>query len=68
MGRLRIKATGCKFKENDRRLREPFINGRNEVVTSETINDLVTIKDTAKGKSEQVLICAKRVEAQRHRQ
>ena len=41
VGRLKIKATECKYKENDRRLKEQFINSiSNEVITAEIIKDL----------------------------
>ena len=41
MGRLRIKATEYKYKENDRRLKQQFTNGiNNEVIIAEIIKEL----------------------------
>ena len=66
MGRLRIKATECKHRESTRMLKEQFINSMNyEVMTADIIKELTALKDTAKLKSKQILIWAKRVEAQR---
>ena len=49
MYRLSVKATGCKHKENDRRLKEKVINGiNNEFVTSEIIKEVTVIKTPVK--------------------
>ena len=40
MGRFRIKATECKYSENDRRLQEQFINGiKDKAMTAKTIKE-----------------------------
>ena len=37
MGRLQIKATDCKFQEYDRRLKEKFTIGLNEIIIAKII-------------------------------
>ena len=49
MDRLRMKAAECKFKENDRSLKEQFISSINDdSVTNETMKELVSIENTSK--------------------
>ena len=43
MGRLQMKVAECKYKRNDRGLKEQFINGTNdEFMTNETSMDLTS--------------------------
>ena len=46
MGRLRIIAAYCKYRETDRHLKEQFINGLNDGMIMEIIEELNAIKDT----------------------
>ena len=60
------KATDCNYQEYDIRLKEQFINGLNvETIIAEIIKELTTLSDTSEVASEQVLMWAQRVEAQR---
>ena len=55
MGRLRVKATECKYREWVRRMKEQFRNGMNDqTTTAEIIKKLTTIRDTSKTISEKV--------------
>ena len=59
MGRLQIQ-------EYDKGLKEQFINGlNNETITAKIIKELTALKDMSGVISEQVLIWAQRVEAQK---
>ena len=45
MGHLRIKTNKCGYQQEDRRLKEQFINGiKHEDVMAEIMRDLTTIK------------------------
>ena len=59
MGRLRIKAAKCKYKETDRHLKEQLINRINDdMVTAEIIREHTAINDTSSVPSTQVInIC-----------
>ena len=60
-----IKVTDCKYKEYYRRLKEKFINGLDvETIKAEMIKELTALEDTNEVSSEQLLMCAQRVEAQ----
>ena len=49
IGRLKMKATECMYKEKDRRLKEQFIKGINDKsVTNEIIKDFTSIKTPVK--------------------
>ena len=49
MGRLRMKAAGCKDEESDIRLKVQFINGMyNKKMTNEIITKLTSIKTQLK--------------------
>lgn len=56
MGRLRMKTTKCKYKKNDRRLKEKNFNVINEDMTSEIFKELTSIKNSSEVFSEQLLI------------
>ena len=61
-----IKAAECSYKEHYRRLKEQFINGiDDEEIMQDIIKELTTQKNTQEIDSEQVLLWAYRVEAQR---
>ena len=48
MGRLKVKAAEYNFKENNRCLKEQFINGINDItMTVEVIKELMTVKNTS---------------------
>ena len=65
MGKLRIAATECKYKEINRQLKEQFIHGLNDSDMSiEIIKKLVKLEENDNVTSEQVLTWARRVEAQ----
>ena len=56
MGHLRIKASECKYQEQNRRLKEQFMIGINDkVMTSEIIRELTASKSTREVTHEQVL-------------
>ena len=66
IGRIQIKAGECKNQENDRRLKEQFINGMNdEAITAKIIKGLMAIRDTSEVSSGQVIVWALRVGAPR---
>ena len=66
MGRLQVKAADCKYKENEGRLKEQFINGLNDkAITVKITKKLMVPKDTSKVTSDQVLVWGQRVKAQR---
>ena len=61
-----MSATECNYKEIDRQLKEQFIHGLNYSDTSiKIIKDLTKIEDRESITSEQKLVCAGRVEAQK---
>ena len=52
-----MKSTECKHKENDKLIKEQFINGINdEAMTNEIIKELTSIKNTSDVPNTQVLI------------
>ena len=60
MGRPRVRATECEFKEQGKGLKEQLINVINDkTMTAEIIKELTTFKNTNPIKCEQVLLCAK---------
>ena len=66
MGRFCINEVDCEYKECDRRLMEQFINGLDdEVILEEIIQELTALKDNSEVSSDEVLMWAKKVEAQR---
>ena len=65
MGRLRVVAAECNYKELDCQLKEQFIHGLNDkAMLDEVIRELTTKGSNDQTMSEDVLIWAKRVEAQ----
>ena len=57
MGHLRIKGKHCSYKEKDRRLKEHFINGINDVdMMTKIIRELTTIIKTKVITSEQLFM------------
>ena len=66
MFHLRVKAKKFKYKEKDRRLKEPFKNGVNDDATmTEIIGELTVVKKNNKIISQKAFHWAKRVDAQR---
>ena len=66
MGRLRLAAVECNYKEVDRQVKEQFIHVLNDTdMLAEIIRELTKAKESADKTSEQVLGWAKRVESQR---
>ena len=66
MGHQRIKISEYAYKEKDRRLKEPFINGINgDQIRTEIIRKLTAVKETNKIASDQVLEWVRGAEAQR---
>ena len=61
-----MKAVNCIYKEHDRRVTDQFINDLgNEVIIKEITREIIALKDTNEVNSDQILMWAKRVEAQR---
>ena len=55
----------CNYQVHDRQLKEQFINGiNNEMMTTQKIKDLTTVRKTGDITNKQVLDWAKRVEAE----
>ena len=74
MGRLRMSATKCNYKEIDRQLEEQFIHGLNDSDISieiyevyEIIREFTKIEDNESITSEQGLAWARKVEAQKEK-
>ena len=66
LGRLRLAAVECNYKEIDRQLKEQFMHGLNDNdMPAEIISELTKAEESTAVISEQVLIWAKRVKAQR---
>ena len=66
MGWLWMAAAECGYKEVDRQLKEQFIHGLNDkIMLDEIIRELTSKTANVKTTSEDVLVWAKRVEAQR---
>ena len=65
MGRLRVAKAECNYKELDCQLKEQFIHGlNNKVMLDEVIQELTTKGSNDQTTSGNVLIWAKRVQAQ----
>ena len=66
MGRLRLVAVECNYKEIDRHLMEKFIHRLNDNdMLAKLIRNLTKAKKSTAVTSEQVLVWIKRVEAQK---
>ena len=66
VGRLHTKATDCECKECDRRLTKQFMNALDdETIYGEMIRELPALKDTNEATSNQILVWAQGVEAQK---
>ena len=66
MGKLRIAPTECNYKEIHRQLKKQFIQGLTDSDMSiEIIKELTKIKGNNSATSEQVLVWARGVEAQK---
>ena len=65
MGRLCIKSTECKNKEYDRRLKEQDINGLDDKYILDKYKRISSLESTSEIGSDQVLIWAQCVEAQK---
>ena len=58
-----MRSPECKYKENERQLKEQLINGiNNDSITNKTIIQLTSIKNISEVNSEQVLMFAKTTE------
>ena len=66
MGRLQVAVVECNYKEIDHQLKEQFIHGLNgKMMLDEVIREFTTKSSSDQTTSEDMLIWAKRVEAQR---
>ena len=66
MGRLQIAAVECNYKEVDRQLKEQFIHGLNDrVMLDEIVGVLVAKNNSKQMNSEDVLLWARPIKAQR---
>ena len=66
MGRLRVVVAECNYKELDHQLKEQYIHGLNDkMMLDKVIRELTTKGNNDQTTSEDMLIWAKRVEAQR---
>ena len=66
MGRLRIAAAECNYKEIDRQLKEQFIHGLNDkAMLDEVVRELMARNSSEQTSSEDVLLWARQIEAQR---
>ena len=66
MGRLRIVAAECNYKEIDRQLKEQFIHGLNDKAMLDAIvRELMAKNSSEQTNSEDVLLWARQIEAQR---
>ena len=66
MDQLRIKVNECSCQDDDRWLKQQFMNGiKNKAMTSNIIKKLTAIKNADEVTSEQVLAWARRMEVQR---
>ena len=67
MGKLRIAATECYYKEIHRQLKEQFIHGiNNSDMSREIIKELTKIEENGNMKSEQVLAWDKELRHKSH--
>ena len=66
MGRLRIAAAECNYKEIDRHLKEQFIHGlKDKAMLDEIVRELMAKNTSKQMNSEDVLLWARQIEAQR---
>ena len=66
MGRLRIAVAECNYKEIDRQLKEQFIHGLNDkAMLDEVVRELTAKNSSKQMNSEDVLLWARQIEAQR---
>ena len=66
MGRLWTAAVECNYKEVDRQLKEQFIHGMNDrVLLDEIVRELMAKNNSEQINSEDVLLWARQIEAQR---
>ena len=66
MGRLQIAAVECNYKEVDRQLKEQFIHGLNDrVMLDEIVRELMAKNNSRQMNSEDVLLWARQIKAQR---
>ena len=66
MGRLKMAAIECNYKEVDRQLKEQFIHGLNDNdMLVEIIRELIKTEEGSDVTNKQVLVWAKRVEGQK---
>ena len=60
MGRLRLAAIDCNYKETDRQLKDQFIHGLNNTdMLAKIIMDLTKVKENMEVTSEKLLCWAK---------
>ena len=64
MVRLRVKPAECNYKENNRYLKEQFINRINDNMTAEITKRLTVKKDMSIITCNRVLLWAKQIEVQ----
>ena len=66
MGRLRIAAAECSYKEIDRQLKEQFIHGLNDkAMLDEVVRELTAKNSSKQTNSEDVLLWVRRIKTQR---
>ena len=66
MGRLRIVVAECNYKEIDRQLKEQFIHGLNDkAMLDEVVRELTAKNSSKQTNSEDVLLWARQIKAQR---
>ena len=66
MGRLRIAAAECNYKEIDRQLKEQFIHGLNDkAMLDEVVRELTAKNSSKQTNSEDVLLWVRRIKTQR---
>ena len=66
MGRLQIAAVECNYKEVDRQLKEQFIHGLiDRVMLDEIVRELMAKNNSKQMNSEDILLWARQIEAQR---
>ena len=66
VGRLRIAAAECNYKEIDRQLKEQFIHGlNNKAMLDEVVRELMAKNSSKQMNSEDVLLWVRQIKAQR---
>ena len=66
MGRLRLAAIECNYKDIDRQLKKQFIHSQNDTdMLAEIVMELTKIEENVEVTSEKVKCLARRVEVQR---